>query len=128
MVASLTERIVAKGPARFVRVGDRGALVGRIVLILETHGRVRRGSGGNLRQPVEIVKAPGRRQPRRAALLERGAFHQRRIGQIAVGYRARPIRDGGKPRRVVIWFVNDLRCDRVIGWAVIRVKSCCAFA
>jgi len=66
----LAQRVVLIEPAGTVRVRDTGALIGRVVGVIETDGRIGGRDGGDLREPVQIVVAFRGREPRRPALFE----------------------------------------------------------
>src|SRR6266700_2623974 len=77
----LAQRIVLIEPAGTVRIRDTGALIGRVVGVIETDRRIGGRDGGDLREPVQIVIALGGGEPGRPTLLEGDGADQRRIGQ-----------------------------------------------
>jgi len=78
----LAQRVVLIEPAGTVRIRDTGALVRRVVGVIETDGRIGGRDGRDLREPVQIVVALCSRQPRRAALLEGDRADQRRANKL----------------------------------------------
>ena len=78
----LAKVVVGVNPAGIVGIGNGGALVDRVLLVIEADRRVRQGRGHNLRSPVQRVVCIRGGQPRGAALFERDGFHQWRVGNV----------------------------------------------